>query len=184
MDWTRIRDHYATLFEQSGLTQEDVAAAAHLHAQTAISKLLDNQKRGPSVETFARAVLGLGVTLTSFFAGLEQAGTAAAPSVTERLQTLERALDANRTALAELQHHHGRPHVDASLSSPGLVPPPTVGLGVPHFHALVAAHLDLLKHHLEGLADHLARDFQAGRDAHRRPARTRARARPRHRKSA
>jgi hypothetical protein len=172
-----------------------VARAGGLSGQNAISKLLGNHKLGPSVETFVKAVKGLGKDLTMFFAEIE-GHDLKTPSTElalhDRLRELERTLNAHlATAGTEsetralLPRPHGRsPHVDSSLSGPGIVHPTTIGLGVHHFEALVTAHLDLLRHHVEGLANRLAQDLKTDRDAHRRPARARARARSRPRKTA
>jgi transcriptional regulator with XRE-family HTH domain len=198
MNWARIRSHYATLFAQRGMTQEAVAKAGHLHAQTAISKLLDNEKRGPSVETFVRAVLGLGMTLSGFFAGLEQASVPeptsrpVEPSILERLQQLERALELHFTTVSpeletpvSVSGHHGRsPHVESSLSGAGVVHHTTIGLGLRDFEAIVKTQFDLLRHQLERLTDRVERDLEKNRTTHRRSARPRARPRARNRKSA
>jgi transcriptional regulator with XRE-family HTH domain len=71
MTWEEIRARYAALLVASGATQHAVAAAGGLSGQNAISKLVANTKRGPSVETFIRAVQGLGIPLSTFFAALE-----------------------------------------------------------------------------------------------------------------
>lgn len=71
MTWDKIRARYTTLLVASGRTQHEVAAAGGLSGQNAISKLVANTKRGPSVETFIRAVHGLGIPLSTFFAALE-----------------------------------------------------------------------------------------------------------------
>lgn len=75
MTWTHIRAEYARRLSEvkaSGHTQEDIAIAGGLAVgQTAISKMVRNQRRGPSVETFVGAVRGLGIPLSLFFAELE-----------------------------------------------------------------------------------------------------------------
>jgi transcriptional regulator with XRE-family HTH domain len=71
MDWTTIRTQYRALLRQSGVTQADVARRGGLSGQNAISKLLANTHRGPSVETFIKAVDGLGLSLAEFFAAIE-----------------------------------------------------------------------------------------------------------------
>jgi transcriptional regulator with XRE-family HTH domain len=76
MDWPHIRDHYIRLFKIADRTQDEVAKAAKLSGQNAISRLLANEKLGPSVETFIKAILGLGITPSQFFAALEQADPA------------------------------------------------------------------------------------------------------------
>jgi transcriptional regulator with XRE-family HTH domain len=77
MDWNLIRRHYAARLAKarhSGLTQQAVATAGQLPGQNAISKLLANHNLGPSVETFVKAVAGLGVDVSAFFAEIEQCG--------------------------------------------------------------------------------------------------------------
>lgn len=70
VEWRRIREAFVTLREARRLTQADVAAEGRL-PQSAISKLESNHNLGPSVEIFARAVQGLGVTLPQFFSFVE-----------------------------------------------------------------------------------------------------------------
>ena len=75
MDWEQIRRHYAARLADArrrGLTQQAVATAGKLPRQNAISKLLANDNLGPSVETFVKAVAGLGLTVSEFFAEIEQ----------------------------------------------------------------------------------------------------------------
>lgn len=75
MNWAVIRKHYEDCLNATGLSQEHVAAQGGLSptpGQTAISKLLHNDRLGPSVDTFVRAVLGLGITCSQFFTALEQ----------------------------------------------------------------------------------------------------------------
>jgi transcriptional regulator with XRE-family HTH domain len=74
MKWQQIRSHYATCFaahqRETGATQTSVAVAGAV-AQNAVSKLLGNDRKGPSVETFVGAVEGLGLSVSAFFAALE-----------------------------------------------------------------------------------------------------------------
>lgn len=75
MNWERIRRHYAARLadaRRQGVTQQAVAIAGQLSGQNAISKLLANRNLGPSVETFVKAVIGLGVDVSDFFAEIEQ----------------------------------------------------------------------------------------------------------------
>jgi transcriptional regulator with XRE-family HTH domain len=75
MNWDRIRRHYAARLadaRRQGLTQQAVATAGQLAGQNAISKLIANRNLGPSVETFVKAVLGLGIDVSEFFAEIEQ----------------------------------------------------------------------------------------------------------------
>jgi transcriptional regulator with XRE-family HTH domain len=86
-NWQTLRDHYRLLLRKSGLTQTEVARRGDLSGQTAISKLLTNTKGGPSVDTFVRAIEGLGISLVEFFSGVE---TTDQPSVMVRLELLEK----------------------------------------------------------------------------------------------
>jgi transcriptional regulator with XRE-family HTH domain len=77
LDWARIRTHYAahvSAARKAGQTQQMIARAGGLSGQNAISKLLRNHNQGPSVETFVKAVQGLGLDLSVFFQEMEQPG--------------------------------------------------------------------------------------------------------------
>jgi transcriptional regulator with XRE-family HTH domain len=77
MNWERIRRHYAARLAEArrhGVTQQAIATSGQLAGQNAISKLIANRNLGPSVDTFVKAVLGLGVDLSEFFAEIEQHG--------------------------------------------------------------------------------------------------------------
>lgn len=79
MEWKTIRAQYERLFNDAkkmGATQETVARAGGLR-QNKISKILDNGGRGPQVETFVKAVEGLGITVSSFFLQIEVLQSAA-----------------------------------------------------------------------------------------------------------
>jgi transcriptional regulator with XRE-family HTH domain len=104
MNWDTIRAHYAALLAESGRTQHAVAVAGGLSGQNAISKLLANTKRGPSVETLVRAVIGLGVPLSVFFAALEDVPATPASPVSDRLRDLEQAL-ADLRASSQVRSH-------------------------------------------------------------------------------
>lgn len=75
-NWKVIREHYEQRLAVSPRTQADVAHAGGFKggekSQNAISKLLRNHKLGPTVETFLKAVNGLGMTPSQFFAELER----------------------------------------------------------------------------------------------------------------
>ncbi len=81
-DWRVVRAHFARRLEAArdsrGLSQVTIAEAGGLK-QNLISKLLANPNKGPSVETFLRALKGLGTTPSEFFAELE-AGEPRAPA--------------------------------------------------------------------------------------------------------
>lgn len=82
MKWDTIRAEYTRLFlaakDNNGATQSTIARAGGLIGrdgapqQSAISKLRRNRKQGPSVETFVRAVEGLGIAVSEFFALVER----------------------------------------------------------------------------------------------------------------
>ena len=71
MEWSEIRALYVELFRASGRTQDQVAAAGGI-AQNVVSKLLRNPKKGPITESFIKAVIGLGIPVSTFFAHLER----------------------------------------------------------------------------------------------------------------
>lgn len=80
MEWKDIRAHYERAFRAArrrGLTQAKVAEAGGLKGQNVISKLLQNETKGPQVETFVKAVQGLGIPVSTFFAQIEQPRMAA-----------------------------------------------------------------------------------------------------------
>ena len=88
---------------EAGRTQKDIARDGGLH-QSAVSKMLANTKRGPTVSTFGRAVQGLGLSLTDFFATLEQVERAPERAIAE----FEEAIRLNPSfaaAHAILGHH-------------------------------------------------------------------------------
>ena len=73
MDWPQIRSRFISLRTARGLTQQDVAEAGEI-PQGAVSKIESNTNQGPSVETFVKAVAGLGVTVSEFFLQIERPG--------------------------------------------------------------------------------------------------------------
>jgi len=76
MEWADIRAHYKRMFEAAKrtqkITQKSVAQTGGLKGQNRISKVLHNRKRGPAVDTFVGAVIGLGIPLSEFFRTLEE----------------------------------------------------------------------------------------------------------------
>lgn len=68
VEWKTIRA--AFIRERGRRTQEEIATAAGL-PQSAISKLESNDNLGPAVGTFVKAVGGLGLTPSGFFAHIE-----------------------------------------------------------------------------------------------------------------
>lgn len=88
-----MRARYEALIreaKQRGETQETIAERAGLR-QNVISKMLYNDKLGPQVETFVKAVEGLGLPVSVFFAQIEGAASGtdtAKPSVTQPTQAV------------------------------------------------------------------------------------------------
>jgi hypothetical protein len=77
MEWKQIRDHYRRAFgvaRRQGLTQVGVARAGGIKGQNQISKLLNSKDtaRGMSVVQFLKALDGIGLSASAFFADLEQ----------------------------------------------------------------------------------------------------------------
>lgn len=72
VEWEDVLAHYKRLMNASGRNQTAIAKAGGLKKPNLISKLLDNHRQGPTVETFIRAVIGLGIPLSEFFRTLEQ----------------------------------------------------------------------------------------------------------------
>lgn len=73
-EWRVIREHFArtleTVRDERRMPQVAIAESGGIR-QNLVSRLLKNRKRGPSVETFLRALKGLGVKPSEFFAALE-----------------------------------------------------------------------------------------------------------------
>lgn len=67
VEWKDIRKHYIALRKARRIDQDKVKGVP----QPTISKLENNTNLGPQVETFVKAVEGLGLTLSQFFAQLE-----------------------------------------------------------------------------------------------------------------
>ena len=85
--WEQIRAHYARHVEAAkarGATQTSIAKAGGLVQtpadpladpkvrQNTISRTLSGDKRGPTVQTFVKAVHGLGIPMSEFFRQLEE----------------------------------------------------------------------------------------------------------------
>lgn len=87
MEWAMMREAFRERFEaekertrklptEQRITQAAVARRGGLADQKIVSTLLSNDNLGPQVETFIRAIEGLGLTPSAFFASLE-GGTSA-----------------------------------------------------------------------------------------------------------
>jgi transcriptional regulator with XRE-family HTH domain len=76
MEWKQIREHYRRAFAEArrqGRTQVDVARAGDLK-QNQISRYLNmpDTSDGPQIVNFLKALDGLGIPASTFFAELEQ----------------------------------------------------------------------------------------------------------------
>jgi transcriptional regulator with XRE-family HTH domain len=81
MTWSQIRAQYERAFRVArgrGETQTTIALRGGLLSprtgrpqQNQISKILSSRSKGPSVETFVRAVEGLGISVSAFFVAVE-----------------------------------------------------------------------------------------------------------------
>src|SRR5262245_49990939 len=75
MEWAHIRAELERAYAEAkrrGLTQKHIAARGGLKGQNAVSKVLSNEKRGPTVEVFTKVVEGFGFSLSEFFTHLER----------------------------------------------------------------------------------------------------------------
>jgi len=182
MEWETIRTRYALLLAEArraGVTQKSIAERGHLTGQNAISKLLANKNLGPSVETFVRAVQGLGLEVSEFFATIErEAASSAPPSAADktpldRIEDLERALGViaassssslpPSTSSSQASGVHpspetpsGRSHGVATLSGAGLVNYIST-VDIHQFEAVVKASFEMLADRLERLTERLER---------------------------
>jgi transcriptional regulator with XRE-family HTH domain len=102
VEWKVIRS--AFIKARGRRTQGDIATAGGLH-QSSISKLESNDKLGPAVEVFVKAIEGLGVKPSVFFAAIEQA-------------TDQKLLDPRRPTQIDSQ--------EATSGSRSLQTPPTI----------------------------------------------------------
>jgi len=123
--WKRINAQLARVITEArrrGATQERIAENGGLQ-QNAISKMLANPNKGPSVETFVRAVRGCGMSLQEFFARLEQSEPA--PRQPEPGSTYVGSL-----AILREQEAQRRAEADRALDGPRPSPYST-GFGEP-----------------------------------------------------
>jgi transcriptional regulator with XRE-family HTH domain len=177
-----IRNHYKALWRASDLTQDEVARRGGLPGQNAISNLLANTHKGPTVETLAKAIHGLGLSLEEFFASLEDRRPGA-QSLGARIDAIELALATLHDKTAALAAQQRRGH-DATATD-DVVFPPTGQTGDtldPRIVALVHATLDPLIDSLTAKVDaavsarrnadlDAARNLSDRRGSLRRPAR-------------
>jgi hypothetical protein len=78
MHWKVVRATYARLMGTR--TQGEIAHAANV-PQNYISRVINNHNRGPNVETFLKAVVGLGLTPAQFFTIVERGLTSSVSSM-------------------------------------------------------------------------------------------------------
>jgi len=168
--WKRINRHLARVITDArrrGVTQERIAENGGLQ-QNAISKMLANQNRGPSVETFVRAVRGCGMSLQEFFARLEQsepAPRAPEPGATfvgslailreqeaQRRAEADRALDGSRPAPYSTGFDEPVAASDGAPPEPGSEHGPSfASAAASHIEALVKAEITAIAARLERL---------------------------------
>lgn len=122
VEWKQIRA--AFIRARGARKQDEIATAGGLH-QSAISKLEANDNRGPAVETFVKAIQGLGMSPSAFFARIEGVPASAdeglppivpVDEVAARVvQTLAELL-ARASEIADERHHRqaADPHPAAS----------------------------------------------------------------------
>jgi transcriptional regulator with XRE-family HTH domain len=197
MTWTEIRAHYAALHAEArakGATQKVIARRGGMARQNNVSRLLSNDKHGPTVETFVHAVEGLGKPLWKFFREIEEgptdevvvepAAVETSPlSVLDRLARLERVLDALSLALSasgELvpdglsasdgkEALHGHPSV-----SPAIIQRPTVDAILVRWSETFADRLNAHVAAVGARHDTLSAQSPATRTVHHRRTRTSA----------
>jgi transcriptional regulator with XRE-family HTH domain len=97
-----IRAYYAVVYAQAqadGVTQQAIAQRGGIAGQNSVSRLLSNDHLGPSVEIFVRAVEGLGLSLSEFFAEFERSFAAQAEAASSAASAASAASN-GRTAHA------------------------------------------------------------------------------------
>lgn len=68
VEWKVIRKHFVQVRKALELNQHDIQGVP----QPLISKLETNDNLGPQVETFVKAIEGMGITVSSFFLQIER----------------------------------------------------------------------------------------------------------------
>lgn len=96
VEWRTIRSAYERAFAEAkkdGETQETVAERGGIR-QNDLSRLFQNDKKGPQVATFVKAIKGLreGMTVSAFFAQIEGLNTAGHPVQTPAFPRQDGAL--------------------------------------------------------------------------------------------
>ena len=104
MTWLQIRAHFKRVMKERQLNQTQIARRGGWSNNSAISKLLVNDNLGPEVQTFARAVDGLGMSLSEFFVSLEQEFVPPQTSTTQRPSAIDqKALELSRAIQLAIQ---------------------------------------------------------------------------------
>jgi hypothetical protein len=126
--WRVIRADYARRWEAvkpigkkpraHGATQAMVAAQGGLAGQNALSRILSNEKGGPTVEIFVRGLIGLGVKPSDFFRAIEDRlpipvvepawARAANAAPTDGPRPADETLDVQRARLLKAGHYAQR----------------------------------------------------------------------------
>lgn len=71
VDWPDIRKHFVAERKRLGLTQEQIEKRGKV-AQSRLSQIESDPAYTPTIDTFIRAVTGLGITVSSFFLQIER----------------------------------------------------------------------------------------------------------------
>lgn len=71
MDWASIRTFYLQCVHERQLTQTTIVARGGLSSQSVLSRMLKNEKHGPTIDVFVAAVQGLGMEVNQFFLELK-----------------------------------------------------------------------------------------------------------------
>lgn len=88
MDWPTIREAFKSIRLAKNKKQREFGGTV----QAMVSKVENNQHKGPTVDTFVRAVIGLGMPVSQFFALIEERSEPAAktrPLPQARLDEIE-----------------------------------------------------------------------------------------------
>jgi transcriptional regulator with XRE-family HTH domain len=150
MRWMEIRAYFAVVYAQAqanGVTQQAIADRGGIAGQNSVSRLLSNDRLGPSVEIFVRAVEGLGLSLSEFFAEFEK--------------SFATQIEAASQAAAVAASSNGRASHGRSSLSDGLTQADTASLDQPPIQPLlraatqgILARLDRIDAQVEALGGH------------------------------
>lgn len=96
MTWKDMLDEWNAIFkplkDDGAIDQTKVAQRGQLSGQNVISKMRANRNQGPQVETFIRAIIGLGLKPSEFFQRLEArlSGTVVLPESGNSSATIQK----------------------------------------------------------------------------------------------